>query len=272
MADPTPTLPAAPANPQPFNFTPTAPPQFDPIALLPASAADKLRMLRQRSADAHRLVVPHADLQAASTARTDAKNALARLVAHASEGGFRLPDTDARVIAATKALARAEDEFKRLQDRSEARAQGWTATSQALANVETWLRTGRPGGTSLEAVEVDVPKPAKGESGLLDQIENRRGRVRELKAAEHTIESAPYPSSHAKRRLREIVEQLSREPDVTLLIEHDREVIWPTSRVQAEVYGAERALAFHEAVDVVGLFAYLLKPKASCRLLSVSLP
>jgi hypothetical protein len=37
-------------------------------------------------------------------------------------------------------------------------------------------------------------------------------------------------------------------------------IIWPTLRVQAEVHGAERSLAFHEVVDVAGLFSFFLKP------------
>jgi hypothetical protein len=49
-------------------------------------------------------------------------------------------------------------------------------------------------------------------------------------------------------------------PDVSGLIEHDQDVQWPMQRVQSQVIGAERSLAFHEAVDVVGLFAFLLKP------------
>ena len=59
-----------------------------------------------------------------------------------------------------------------------------------------------------------------------------------------------------------MVDQLAQRgaPDPTNLLEHGGEIIWPMSRVQAEVYGAERSLAFHEAVDVVGLVAFLLRP------------
>jgi hypothetical protein len=237
-------------------------PTFDPIELLPPSAAEKLRMLRQRSADAHAIVPEFEDIRRASAARSDAANALKRLTDHSQDGGFRLPDTDARVLAASNSLEKAEAEFRRIKDRSEVRAAAWQSASAALPAVEDWLKNGRPSGVVLEAVEVDVPRPVKGEGGLLDQIENRRRRVRELKAAKHTIESAPFPSAFAKQRLRAMVDQLSQrgEPDVTLLLEHDREVIWPTSRQQAEVYGTERAFAFHEAVDVVGLLAFLLKP------------
>ena len=61
--------------------------------------------------------------------------------------------------------------------------------------MEAWLRDGRPSGTLLEAVEIEPPKLLKGEDVLLDAIENRRRRARELKADLHRIRSAPMPSS-----------------------------------------------------------------------------
>jgi hypothetical protein len=65
-----------------------------------------------------------------------------------------------------------------------------------------------------------------------------------------------------------MVEQLAQRgaPDVSLLVEMDRSIEWPVSRVQSEVYGTERALAFHQAVDVVGLLAFLLKPTLNAAL------
>jgi hypothetical protein len=53
-------------------------------------------------------------------------------------------------------------------------------------------------------------KLVKGETSLIDAIENRRRRVRELKADLHRIRSAPFPSSHAKAQMRAQVEQLKR--------------------------------------------------------------
>jgi hypothetical protein len=133
--------------------------------------------------------------------------------------------------------------------------------SRLKAACEDYLRHGVPGNCTLEPVEVEPPKLNKGE-GVLDGIERLRRRGRGLKADLHRIASAPFPSSYSKQRLREMVEQLAARgtPDVTNLIEHDREIIWPTLRVQSEVHGAQRSLAFHEAIDVVGLFAAILKP------------
>ena len=234
-------------------------PSFDVIDLLPAGAADKLRMLRQRSADAHRLMVPFEDIRTASAAKTDAENAVKRLLAPAGEGGFNLKPDAPQVVTAERAVAKATDEFKRLQERQATRAAAWQSASAALANVETWLRDGRPSGTVLHDDEVDPPKLNKGES-LLDGIERLRRRTRELRADLHRIESAPFPSGHAKQRMREQVEALATQgaPSVTLLVEHDGKVEFQTQRVQAEVYGAEqRALAFSETVDAVALVAWL---------------
>ena len=49
-----------------------------------------------------------------------------------------------------------------------------------------------------------------------------------MKADLHRIESAPYPSSYAKERMREQIEALAQQgaPVVSSLIEHDREMFW----------------------------------------------
>jgi hypothetical protein len=143
--------------------------------------------------------------------------------------------------------------------------------------VENWLRDGRPSGTTLEAVEVDVPKPVKGESGLFDQIENRRRRVRELKAAKHTIESAPFPSSFAKQRMREMVEQLAQRgaPSASSLIEHDGEIIWPMVQVQVQVqvFNAQPgAIGFAEVPDMLAIDAWRNRDALIAALDARSLP
>jgi hypothetical protein len=47
-----------------------SPPQFDAIELLPAAAAEKLRLLRQRAADAHALIPAFEDVRESSMARS----------------------------------------------------------------------------------------------------------------------------------------------------------------------------------------------------------
>jgi hypothetical protein len=250
------------AAPTPLPGAPHISPQFDVIELLPERAQDRLRKLRDRSADAHAVCVPFADIQEASAARIAAENRLRLLTSHPQEFGHGLPSTDNRVVAQQRLVNKLTDDFRRLQERSETRAAAFQAASQAQANVETWLKSGRPGGTTLLDHDGPEPKLLKGES-VIDAIERLRRRGRELKADLHRIESAPFPSSYAKQRMRQMIEQLAQrgQPDVSGLIELDRDIVWATLRQQADVVStAQRALAFHEAVDVVGLAAFLLKP------------
>ena len=176
-------------------------PSFDVIELLPQQAAERLRKLRIRRDDAHRLTVPYEDIREASAAKTNAENALKRLLAPAGEGGFKLKPDDQRVIAAQRTLDKATDEFLRLQERQQARSSAWEASARVLSAVEGWLRERRPSGTTLE----DHPPPEvklKGES-VTDAISRLQRRTRELRADLRRIEAAPHPSAWAKQAMRE---------------------------------------------------------------------
>ena len=264
MADPVTGLTPAPADgQQPFSFAaaPTAP-GFDVIEILPEGAPqDRLRALRQRSLDLHALMPPFEDVRTASMARIEAASALKRLTAHPQEFGFNLKPDDRRVIAATKALDKATDELQRIKDRSEARSAAWQAVGRVLQAVETWLRDGRPSGTVLHDFDGPAPKLVKNED-VLSGIERLRRRARELKADLHRIESAPYPSSHAKAKMREQIEALSMQgvPVVSDVVEHDRQIIWPTKTVRSEVFGGtERSLASAQVPDALALTCWLHK-------------
>ena len=111
---------------------PTAP-SFDVIEALPERAAEKLRMLRQRAADAHAVIPEFEVIRQASMTRIEAKNSLKRLTSHAQDHGFNLPEDDPRVVAAEKHLAKVTDDLRRLQERSEARSLAWQSASAALA-------------------------------------------------------------------------------------------------------------------------------------------
>jgi hypothetical protein len=233
-------------------------PEFDVdvIEVLPAGdPPERLRKLRQRSADAHAVTVPGLEIQDLSIEVQRAAQRLAQLQAHP---GFGLPDTDNRVVAAKKNLAKLTDDLRRLNERADGRAAAWRICSRVLAATEEWLKTGRPRGTALEAVEIEPPKLNKGES-ILDGIERLRRVGRERKAEIHTIQSSPYPRSHCKSRVREQIELVApRCPDVTLIVEHDGEIIWPMMRVQSQVFNAQPgAVAFAEVPDTLGLFVWL---------------
>jgi hypothetical protein len=264
MAEPSITaLPPAPivgiTAPTSFSLPP-GPPSYDVIDGLSKRAQDRLRQLRDRRADAHAVMIPHSELQEAIADRTLAEQNLRRLQEHPQNHGFGLPPSDARVIAAEQQVARTGDNARRLQERSEKLAQAWRAASQPLAAVESWLREGKPSGVQLLDYEIEMPKLVKGENGLLDQIENRRRRVRELRADLHRIASAPYPSNHAKAKMRQQIEQLAErgEPSVARLVEVDGPVEFQMQRLRSEVIGAEqRALAFAEVPDIA-LVAFLI--------------
>ncbi|MET4198749.1 hypothetical protein [Bradyrhizobium sp. LA6.12] len=256
------TLEPGPANPQPFSAGIHTQPPFDAIELLPPAAADKLRLLRQRSNDRHALIPPFSDVQEASAVRVAAQHELKRLTAHPSENGYNLPPDNRSVIAATKALEKATADFERLKQLQEVRSAAWQPASAALANVEDYLRHNVPANCRIEEIGTEPPKLAKTEHSLLDAIERLRRRARELKADLHRIRSAPFPSSYARQRMREQIEALAMQgaPSASSLIELDGgKIEFQARRLTSEVHAAERALAFAEVPDAVALIAWLHK-------------
>jgi hypothetical protein len=261
MAGPTAGFTPGPANPQPFNFSSVpSGPAFDLIELLPTGAPqDRLRSLRRRRDDALLLMPPYEDIRQASVARQDAQAALSRLLAHQQDNGFNLKPGHPSVVAAQRTLDKATDAFMRLTELQATRAAQWNADGGVLAAVELWLREGRPHGTTLHNFDGPEPQLLKGERSLADAIENRRRRIRELKATKHTIESAPFLSSFCKAKMRAEIEGLAArgEPDVSLLLERGDGIIWPDQRVQSDVYSEQRSLAFAQVSDTLAIFAWL---------------
>ena len=183
-----------------------------------------------------------------------------RLTDHPQDGGFGLPETEARVVAATKRLEKETANFNRLQDRQRDTTAAWQAASAPKVGCDDLLRHGVPGGCTLEpAIEVE-PTLLKGES-IIDAVERFRRRGRELRADAHRIRSSPYPSAHAKRKMREQIEQLSQrgEPSVSRLVELDGPVEFQTQNLKSTVHGEQRALAFAETPDALALIAWLHK-------------
>jgi hypothetical protein len=215
--------------------------------------------LRQRSADAHAIIPEFETIREASMARVDAANALKRLTDHAQDGGFGLKPDDRRVIEAQRLLDKLTADFKRVQELQEVRSAAWQTASGALAAVEDYVRHGVPGNCKLEVVEIEVPKLAKGENSLLDAIENRRRRARELRADAHRIRSAPYPSAYCRAQMREQIEALAMQgaPSVSSLIELDGKIEFQTQRVTSEVHAERRSLAFTEVPDALALVAWM---------------
>ncbi len=84
-------------------------------------------------------------------------------------------------------------------------------------------------------------------------------RVRELKADQHRIESAPRPSAWAKQQMREQVAALAArgEPDVSVLTERGGNIVWPTTQVQVSIFNAQPgAIGYAEVPDMLAIEAW----------------
>ena len=118
-----------------------SPPSFDVIELLPEHAQNRLRQLRLRATEAHRLVPEFEQMREASMARVEAENQLKQLQAHPQEFGRGLPEAHPLVVTAEKHLDKMTADLKRLQERSEMRAQAWQAASVMDGHTARYWRT-----------------------------------------------------------------------------------------------------------------------------------
>ncbi len=97
---------------------------------------------------------------------------------------------------------------------------------------------------------------------MLHAVERLRRRGRELRADLNRIEGAPFPSSHARAKIKREVEALAQQgaPIVSNVIEHDGSVVWPMESVRSRVYAEQRApLVFNEQPNALALIAWLHK-------------
>jgi hypothetical protein len=234
-------------------------PHFDLTDALPPQAAERLRALKLAAKESHAIIPAFEEIREASAARTNAASALKRLTDNPQEGGFKLAPDDLRVVAATRTLEKATAAFERLSALQATRGAAFQSNSAAFANVEAWLRGGRPQGTVLLDDESDPPKLNKGET-LLDAIARVQRRVREVKADLHRISSSPMPSSHARAKMRAQIEALAARgaPSVSNLVEHDGEVEFQTQQAQTQVFNASPgAIGFTVTPDAVALTCWL---------------
>jgi hypothetical protein len=236
-------------------------------AALPPGVTERLLALREGAENLHRLLPLSEERHALNTEKVQATQRLARLQAPAVEGGFSLSAADQRVVQARQLVEELTAARDRLEARYETAAARWQPARRLVTIVEEWLRD-KPGGTTLE--DFDGPKPTlqKGED-ILGAIERLRRRCRELAADLHRIESSCYPSAHAKAKMREQIEVLAARgaPTISLLIEHDREVAWAQTSLQARVFNAQiPSFAAAETADVFALIAWLHKDALIARL------
>jgi hypothetical protein len=153
-----------------------------------------------------------------------------------------------------------------LQERYTQRGQAFQAIAQTHTAMMAWLQHGKPPGTVCEDFDGE-PKLNKGED-ILAAIEKLRRRGRELKADLARISAAPFPSSHAKPKMRQEIEALAQRgiPSMALLVEHDREGQWPTTNLRSAIFNAQTPLAAVETTDTLALFAWLHRHALIARL------
>jgi hypothetical protein len=261
------SFPTVPANAEPFVERGPAPafmvPRFgDPADLLPEAARTKLIELRQRASDAASLarsVMEAQEEQRMIRMRVQAR--IDQLKRARASGGYALDDDAPQVASEQAKFAKADAEYKRLNELSDLRY-AQSSTHQRLAErIEKWLVAGIPGGCALSLYEGAAPV-FKG--SIIDAVEVKRRRLRELQADLHRVRSAPYPSSMAKQRMRAAVEAMidAGAPNVAGLLEDPRgEISFPTKMVPARVHNSSdpAAIVFVDVPDAHGLIAWVHK-------------
>jgi hypothetical protein len=233
-------------------------------ALLPPGARQRLATLTIRRDDHHRLIPEGDSVRALNAERFRQERALQKLQAPAGDGGNALPDDDLRIVVAKRQLAAITEEASATAARYQVRAQAFQAVAQVHTAVMAWLANGKPANTVCEDFEGPEPKLNKGED-LVAAIERLRRRVRELRADLHRIESAPFPSTHAKARAKAQSEELAQAgaPTVSLLIEHDQPLQWAQRSLSARVHNTETpAIAFSETDHALAFTLWLHKSAA----------
>lgn len=263
------TLPSTSVGYAPSNIA------TDPQSYLPRGLpSERFRQLVQHADDLHKIIPEFSLRQEANLARAECERRITKLLDHPARGGFNLPEDDPRVVAERKTFDRLVAEAKRLDDLNTQRSAAWQAAGSVLRNVQSWLVGGKPSGTVLESFEGPQPVLQKGE-GILDGIERLRRRVRELKADVRRIQSAPFPSAHARAKMRQQVESLAAKgvPDVSRMVEHDLDVEWPTVRHSEPLVGGVTTkgavvtgiTSWHQ-IDTAALFCWLHRDALVARL------
>jgi hypothetical protein len=229
----------------------------DPLEELPAEAVEKFRKLELRRDEAH--VLLQAAIESQQELQRDVTGDQARikrLMQHPHEGGFGLADDAPQVAAEQKKLDRKRAEQRRLTALSEARGTIWKNAAELVRNIEQAVVT-HSGGYVAEIVGGDAPT-FKG--NILDAVEGRRRRGRELQADLHRIRSSPWPSALAKQKMRERIEQLaeSGRPWVEQAIENGAEIPFPTQTHPVRILnGGPGLIGFAELPDMLALMTWL---------------
>jgi hypothetical protein len=237
----------------------------DPVEVLPGEASrERLSKLRQRAFDSRAMWSPLADeLHEQRVAKQTADVRLRQLTTPLGAGGPGLGPGDSQHDDIKRRVARIDAEIARLTTLEAVRGRAMNDSAMLVRDVENWLRRGSK---LVEATMIEPGDVLKKGERIIDGVERLRHRIRELDADAHRVNSAPFPSADAKKRLREQIDSLANRgvPIVTQLIEHDGDVAWPQSVQTLPLVGFNKkdgtslfGSAQGELNDMLALFAWL---------------
>ncbi|MEZ2144933.1 hypothetical protein AAE026_21975 [Bradyrhizobium sp. DN5] len=212
----------------------------DPMEVLPNEAREKFRELEQKRGDAGILV--RAIVEDQQQLRIDIQrhqNRIKELQTPRGTGGFDLGDDAPQVISERRTLEEKLAEQRRLTALNEARSTVYQRIGELVRNVEQAVAA-RPAGCIGQMVKIDL-RAFKG--SILDAIEARRQRCRELKADLHRVRSAPWPSDFVKQKMREQINRVaeSGRPLVEQAVEHNEQVSFPSQSHQVRIFNSDPA-------------------------------
>ncbi|TQF30012.1 hypothetical protein [Bradyrhizobium sp. UNPA324] len=228
----------------------------DPLSVLPRPAREKVEDLKRRREEFSLLY--RADFENEQALRAEIfkhEARIAELQKPRGEGGFGLGSDDMRVTTEQEKLGRKRNDLARLLVTKEARGAESQRLGALLRNIEQMIAA-RPAGTVGRMIEIERPS-FKGD--LLDAIERRRARTRELRADEARARCAPRPSAVRKAAMVAQVEALAEQgrPDVASSIEHGEPITWPLTNHRFDVFNASPgAISFGQLVDIVAFMAW----------------
>jgi hypothetical protein len=214
----------------------------DVIDALPGAASrGKLERLRQRSHDARSLWLPTSDeITESRLERQRSDLRLRQLTLPRGAGGPGLGDDNHQVIDIRKKLARIDGDIARLTALETSRGAAMQSVSMLVKNCEAWLRRGRGGSQLVEAAVIEPGEILKRGERLYDGIERLRNRLRELDADRDRTESAAFPSSACKERMRFEIEALAErgKPSCDNLVEHFGALLFPQAMQRFPLYAS----------------------------------
>lgn len=227
---------------------------LDVLALLPESAALRLRGLRDRKADAMARIPPGYDVQQAHMEVLVAERRLETLLG----GPLPLHQDDNRCVVQRRLIKERQDTHASLTRRYKVNAEEAQGVGRALITVESWIKN-RPGGAVIEQVTTSVPSLLKGET-LIEGVARLRRKAVEIKEALAVIERAPRPSSEVKALAKAEIEKLAKAPDVRGLFQGGTPN-WPTESLTTKIFNVpdRAAVGFASAVDGLALTCWLHK-------------